>query len=70
MTLTLEIVVAVLATTTAVAGAITAVSEALPFFKRISSNGILHSVYHLFNKEKCEKPIEDLPEILPSEPAC
>lgn len=59
----LEIVVAVLAATTAVAGAIAGVSELMPFFKKISSNGIIHSVYHLLSKkDKCKK--EDVEEVV------
>jgi len=59
----LEIVVGVLATTTAVCGAIAGISELLPFFKKISSNGLIHSVYHLLSKkDKCKK--EDVEEVV------
>ena len=59
----LEIVVGVLAATTAVCGAIAGISELLPFFKKISSNGIIHSVYHLLSKkDKCKK--EDVEEVV------
>tara|TARA_R110000787_G_scaffold38287_1_gene96623 strand:+ start:3177 stop:3386 length:210 start_codon:yes stop_codon:yes gene_type:complete len=67
---TLEIVIAVLATTTAVAGAITAVSEILPFFKKISGNGIAHTIYHIFNREKCSPPPPLSPKIIACEPPC
>lgn len=59
----LEIVVGVLAATTAVCGAIAGVSELMPFFKKISSNGIIHSVYHILSKkDKCKK--EDVEEVV------
>ena len=50
----LEIVVAVLGCVTAVATLGTAISEGLPFIKKISGNGMIHTIYHLFNKEKCD----------------
>tara|TARA_R110002012_G_scaffold294410_1_gene490555 strand:- start:582 stop:785 length:204 start_codon:yes stop_codon:yes gene_type:complete len=50
----LEIVVAVLGCITAIATLGGAVSEALPFIKKISGNGMIHTIYHLFNKEKCD----------------
>jgi len=51
----LEIPLAIVSCVAAVAGAITAVSEMLPFFKKISGNGLVHSVYHLIYKpEACE----------------
>lgn len=49
----LEIPLAILACITAVCGSITAISEALPFIKKYSGNGILHGIYHLFRPEKC-----------------
>jgi len=55
MTCGLDIVVAVLGCVAGVCTAITAVSEVLPFVKRVSGNGVLHSITHLFNKEKCNQ---------------
>ena len=52
----LEIILPIIIAVTAVAGAITAVSETLPFIKKISGNGILHTVYHLLHPEKCLEP--------------
>ena len=53
MTCGLDIVVAVLGIIAAVATATTALSETLPFIKRISGNGVIHTITHIFNKEKC-----------------
>jgi len=65
----LEITIAILATTTAIATAITAVSEALPFFKRISGNGVIHTLWHLGDRRRCETPVSPVsPEILPGKP--
>tara|TARA_R110000772_G_scaffold4432_5_gene15789 strand:- start:2303 stop:2506 length:204 start_codon:yes stop_codon:yes gene_type:complete len=49
----LEIILPVVIAVGAVAGAVTAVSEALPFFKKISGNGILHTIYHLIKPDEC-----------------
>tara|TARA_R110002124_G_scaffold242825_1_gene407963 strand:+ start:1152 stop:1352 length:201 start_codon:yes stop_codon:yes gene_type:complete len=48
----LEIPLAVLGCVTAIATLLTATSEGLPFIKKISGNGILHTLYHLLNKKK------------------
>tara|TARA_R110000787_G_scaffold28041_2_gene76828 strand:+ start:619 stop:819 length:201 start_codon:yes stop_codon:yes gene_type:complete len=52
---TLEIIVGVLSATSAVCGLFITVSEALPFIKKYSGNGIVHSIYHLIKPEKCIK---------------
>ena len=49
----LEIPLAILGAVAAVAAAITAVSEALPFIKKTSANGLVHMAYHFLNKDKC-----------------
>ncbi len=48
-----EILVPILATITAICGMTTAISETLPFLKKLSGNGIIHSITHLFRPEKC-----------------
>tara|TARA_R110000744_G_scaffold345835_1_gene451267 strand:- start:356 stop:559 length:204 start_codon:yes stop_codon:yes gene_type:complete len=48
----LEIPLAVLGCITAIATLLTATSEGLPFIKKISGNGILHTIYHVLNKKK------------------
>ena len=48
----LEIPLAVLGCITAITTLITTISEGLPFIKKISGNGVIHSIYHLINKEK------------------
>ena len=50
----LEIPLAILGCITAVCGAITAISEALPFIKKYSGNGIIHGLYHLIHPSKCK----------------
>lgn len=58
-----EIAVPILVFATAVCGAIAGASEILPFVKKVSSNGILHSIYHLLSKkDKCNK--EDIEDII------
>lgn len=49
----LEIILPAIIAITAVAGAITAVSETLPFIKKVSGNGILHTIYHLLKPDEC-----------------
>jgi len=49
----LEIVIPVIAAITAIVGLITAISETLPFIKKYSGNGIIHSIYHCVHPEKC-----------------
>ena len=49
----LEIILPIIIAVTAVAGAVTAVSETLPFIKKLSGNGILHTVYHLIKPDEC-----------------
>jgi predicted transcriptional regulator len=59
----LEIVVPILGCVTGVCMVIAGVSEAMPFIKKISSNGLVHSVYHLVSKkEKCKK--KDIEEVI------
>ena len=53
MTCLLEIPLAALGAIAAVATAITALSETLPFLKNYSANGVLHAVYHLVHPNKC-----------------
>lgn len=53
MTCGLEIPLAALGAIAAIATAITALSETLPFLKKYSANGILHAVYHLVHPNKC-----------------
>lgn len=60
MELSVTIILSVLATVTAIATAISTVSETLPFIKKVSGNGVVHTVYHLFNKEKCIDIKEDI----------
>jgi len=48
----LEIPLAVLGCITAITTLITTISEGLPFIKKYSGNGVIHSIYHLINKEK------------------
>ena len=54
MVCSLEIIIPILGCITAIATLGTAISETLPFIKRISGNGIIHTITHLYNKEKCE----------------
>ena len=49
----LEIPLAILACITTICGTITAISEALPFIKKYSGNGIIHGIYHIINPSKC-----------------
>tara|TARA_R110000764_G_scaffold231628_1_gene323350 strand:- start:1062 stop:1262 length:201 start_codon:yes stop_codon:yes gene_type:complete len=60
----LEIILPIIIAVTAVAGAVTAVSETLPFIKKISGNGILHTIYHLINPEKCIEPSDSSDSIV------
>jgi hypothetical protein len=48
-----EILVPILGCVTAIATLGTVISEGLPFIKKISGNGMIHTIYHMFNKEKC-----------------
>lgn len=59
MDLTVTIILSVLATITAVATTVTTVSETLPFIQKISGNGVVHTIYHILNKEKCVDIIEE-----------
>tara|TARA_R110000737_G_scaffold332948_1_gene350195 strand:+ start:446 stop:664 length:219 start_codon:yes stop_codon:yes gene_type:complete len=60
---TLEIIVGVLSATSAICGLFITVSEALPFMKKYSGNGVAHSIYHLIVKpEKCLELNKDIPE--------
>lgn len=65
-----EIAVPILVFATALCGAIAGASEILPFVKKVSSNGIIHSIYHLLSKkDKCnakdvEEVIEDAEELV------
>jgi hypothetical protein len=61
MTCGLEIPLAALGAIAAVATAITALSETLPFLKKFSGNGIIHGIYHIINPTKCveEEPIPE-----------
>ena len=53
---TLEIIVGVLSATSAICGLFITVSEALPFIKKYSGNGVAHSIYHLIVKpDKCSQ---------------
>lgn len=57
----LEIILPVVGCITATAVAITTASEVLPFIKKISGNGVAHSIYHLLSKkEKCKKIVEEV----------
>tara|TARA_R110002167_G_scaffold295433_1_gene499966 strand:- start:1429 stop:1656 length:228 start_codon:yes stop_codon:yes gene_type:complete len=57
---TLEIIVGVLSATSAICGLFITVSEALPFIKKHSGNGVIHSLYHLIIKpDKCLEIIKD-----------
>ena len=49
----LEIILPIVIAVGAIAGAVTALSETLPFIKKISGNGIIHSIHHLINPEEC-----------------
>ena len=60
----LEIILPIIIAVTAVAGAITALSETLPFIKKVSGNGIIHSIHHLINPEKCLEPSESSDSIV------
>ena len=53
MVCSLEFILPIIVCITAVAGATTAISESLPFLKRFSGNGIIHSIYHMIKPEKC-----------------
>ena len=53
MVCSLEIIIPIIVCITAVATATTALSESLPFLKKFSGNGIVHSIYHLIKPEKC-----------------
>lgn len=46
----LEIIIPILGAITAIATLGTALSEGLPFIKKWSGNGIIHSIYHLIKK--------------------
>ena len=46
----LEIIIPILGAITAIATLGTALSEGLPFIKKWSGNGIIHSIYHLIRK--------------------
>ena len=59
----LEIPLAIMATITAITTMIAGISEIMPFFKKISSNGVAHSIYHLLNKEKCVESLKENQEI-------
>lgn len=59
MDITVTIILSVLATITAVATTVTTVSETLPFIQKISGNGVVHTIYHILNKEKCVDIIEE-----------
>tara|TARA_R110000772_G_scaffold33153_2_gene80810 strand:+ start:305 stop:499 length:195 start_codon:yes stop_codon:yes gene_type:complete len=52
MVCSLEIIIPILGCITAIATLMTGISEGLPFIKKISGNGVIHSIYHLINKEK------------------
>ena len=60
----LEIILPIIIAVTAVAGAVTAVSETLPFIKKISGNGILHTMWHLAYPEKCIEPSDSSDSII------
>tara|TARA_R110000765_G_scaffold369321_1_gene459533 strand:+ start:56 stop:259 length:204 start_codon:yes stop_codon:yes gene_type:complete len=60
----LEIILPIVIAVGAVAGAITALSETLPFIKKISGNGVLHTIYHLIKPEKCIEPSESSDSIV------
>ncbi len=53
-------VCSVLGALATLAAILTAVSEILPFCKRISGNGILHTIYHIFDKRKCNANVAEL----------
>lgn len=55
----IEIIIPILGAITACATAVAAASEILPFIKKLSGNGIAHTIYHLFHKEKCVPGAED-----------
>lgn len=61
MTCGLEIPLATLGAIAAVATAITALSETLPFLKKFSGNGIIHGIYHIFHPSKCVEE-QSIPE--------
>lgn len=58
----LEIIIPILAAITACATAVAGASEVLPFIKKLSGNGIAHTIYHLFHKEKCVPSDESVDE--------
>lgn len=60
MTCGADIAVAVLGCIAGTLSCVVALSETLPFIKKISANGILHGITHLFQKEKCIS-VEDKP---------
>ena len=61
---TLEIIVGVLSATSAICGLFITVSEALPFIKKYSGNGVAHSIYHLIVKpDKCSQLKNELDDI-------
>ena len=61
---TLEIIVGVLSATSAICGLFITVSEALPFIKKYSGNGVAHSIYHLIVKpDKCSQLQNELDDI-------
>jgi len=49
----LEIILPIIICVSAVAGAVTALSETLPFLKKVSGNGIIHTIYHLIKPDEC-----------------
>ncbi len=53
MTCGLDIAVAVLGCIAGGLSCIVAFSETLPFIKKISANGILHGITHIFHKDRC-----------------
>ena len=55
----LEIPLAVLGCITAIATLLTGTSELLPFIKKISGNGVIHSIYHVLNKKKLNECVNN-----------
>lgn len=49
----LEIILPIIIAVTAIAGSITAISETLPFIKKLSGNGIVHTIFHLIKPDEC-----------------
>ena len=54
----LEIILPIIIAVTAIAGSITAISETLPFIKKLSGNGIVHTIFHLIKPDECLNEIE------------